>query len=85
MQRWWLRLALLVVTGSLMPQFPVDAESLPNLFPFPNSTGLLETYNTAGGPISLSRDRSSSLWVRMGEVALRVTGRRRVGASRAMK
>lgn len=54
MQRGWLRLALLVVTGSLMPQFPVAAESLPNLFPFPNSTGFLETYNTAGGPISLS-------------------------------
>jgi len=50
MQRWWLRLALVVLTRSLM----ADAESLPNLFPFPNSTGLLETYNTAGGPISLS-------------------------------
>jgi hypothetical protein len=54
MERWCLRLAILIVTGSLMPQFPVEAESLPNLFPFPNSTGFLETYNTAGRAISLS-------------------------------
>ncbi|MBZ5580497.1 MAG: hypothetical protein LAP40_28425 [Acidobacteriia bacterium] len=31
-----------------------QAQSLPNLFPFPNGSGLLETFNTAGGPIDLS-------------------------------
>ena len=32
----------------------LSAQHLPNLFPFPNSTGILETYNQAGGPVSLS-------------------------------
>ncbi len=30
------------------------AQSLPNLFPFPNAAGLLETYNTHNQPIDLS-------------------------------
>ena len=30
------------------------AQSLPNLFPFPNPNGLLETYNDGGKPIDLS-------------------------------
>jgi cytochrome c peroxidase len=32
----------------------LHAQSLPNLFPFPNASGLLETYNSGGGPIDLS-------------------------------
>lgn len=35
--------AALLMTGSLMAQ-----PSLPNLFPFPNASGILETYNTSG-------------------------------------
>lgn len=42
------------VAGSLLLPSLVYGQSLPNRFPFPNATGLLETYNTAGGPISLS-------------------------------
>jgi cytochrome c peroxidase len=54
MERRCLPVALLFVTGSLVSHSPVRAESLPNLFPFPNATGFLETYNTAGGPIRLT-------------------------------
>ena len=54
MERWRRRLAFLVVAGSLVSRSPAYAESLPNLFPFPNSTGFLETYNASGGHISLS-------------------------------
>ena len=54
MKRWRQRVALLAITGTLVWQLPANAESLPNLFPFLNSTGFLETYNTAGGPINLS-------------------------------
>jgi cytochrome c peroxidase len=39
---------------SLAPDLSLNAQSLPNLFPFPNSTGILETYNQSGGPIRLS-------------------------------
>jgi cytochrome c peroxidase len=45
-------LSLLVTTLAIPATSP--AESLPNLFPFLNSTGLLETYNTAGGHIDLN-------------------------------
>jgi hypothetical protein len=31
-----------------------SGQSLPNLFPLPNSSGLVATYNAAGGPISLT-------------------------------
>jgi cytochrome c peroxidase len=54
MERWRRRLAILVVAGSLVSRSPAYGESLPSLFPFPNSTGFLETYNASGGPISLS-------------------------------
>jgi cytochrome c peroxidase len=54
MERWRRLLGLVVVAGSLVLHSPAYAESLPNLFPFPNATGLLETYNTAGGAINLS-------------------------------
>ena len=40
--------------GSLLLQSSVSGQSLPNLFPFPNATGLVKTFNTAGGSISLS-------------------------------
>ena len=55
MERWRRLMGLVVVAGSLVLHSPAYAESLPNLFPFPNAAGFLETYNTAGGPISLSR------------------------------
>jgi cytochrome c peroxidase len=47
-------LALFFVSGSVVQQLTADGPNQPDLFPFPNSTGLLETYNTAGGPISLT-------------------------------
>ncbi len=31
-----------------------NGQSLPNLFPFPNASGILETYNTGGGPVDLT-------------------------------
>src|SRR5712691_10225086 len=31
-----------------------SAQSLPNLYPFPNAAGVLETYNAGGKPIDLS-------------------------------
>jgi len=32
----------------------LNAQSLPNLFPFPNDAGILATYNAGGGPIDLT-------------------------------
>ena len=49
-----LRALLLLTAGNLVLRFPSQAQQLPDLFPFPNSTGFLETHNTAGGPISLA-------------------------------
>ncbi len=54
MEKWRRLLGPVIVAASLVLQSPAYAESLPNLFPFPNATGFLETYSTAGGPISLS-------------------------------
>jgi len=45
---------LLLTSGSLAFQVVASGQRLPNLFPFPNSTGFLETYSTTGEPISLS-------------------------------
>jgi cytochrome c peroxidase len=46
--------ALVIVIGGLLGGFAAKSQSLPNLFPFPNASGLLETYNTANQPIDLS-------------------------------
>jgi cytochrome c peroxidase len=46
--------ALALVTGGLWITTAAAAQSLPNLFPFPNATGLLETYNTANQSINLT-------------------------------
>ena len=54
MKGWRPCAALLALIGSVLSQSAANAEKLPNLFPFLNSTGILETYNTAGGPISLA-------------------------------
>ncbi len=40
---------------------PARGQSLPNLFPFPNATGVLETYNSGGRPIDLSAPFFQSL------------------------
>jgi cytochrome c peroxidase len=39
----------------------LHAQSLPNLFPFPNASGILETYNAAGAPVDLSNPFFQSL------------------------
>jgi cytochrome c peroxidase len=46
-----IKLALLVVFGAV---FAAEAQSLPNLYPFPNAAGVLETYNAGGQPIDLT-------------------------------
>lgn len=40
--------------GTLFTGFVASGQSLPNLFPIPNASGLLETYNTGLGPIDLT-------------------------------
>ena len=45
--------AFVFVIGTLFSRLVANGQSLPNLFPFPNATGLLETYNS-GGPIDLT-------------------------------
>src|SRR4051812_46737607 len=32
----------------------LHAQSLPNLFPFPNAAGFVATYNAGGGPVDLT-------------------------------
>ncbi|HLJ18127.1 MAG TPA: hypothetical protein VKV15_26780 [Bryobacteraceae bacterium] len=44
----------LVFIGGWLSVWAASGQSLPNLFPFPNATGLLETYNTANAPIDLT-------------------------------
>src|SRR5947209_4397806 len=44
----------ILVIGGLFSGFLASGQSLPNLFPFPNATGVLETYKIGDGPIDLS-------------------------------
>ena len=46
-----IRLFLAVLLGSAYTAY---GQSLPNLFPFPNASGILETYNAGGGPIDMT-------------------------------
>jgi cytochrome c peroxidase len=48
-----IRVAVVCAIGVLFGGLTVSGQSLPNLFPFPNAAGLLETYNT-NGPIDLT-------------------------------
>lgn len=52
--RIYTRQVLGVVIGGWLSGFGVNGQSLPNLFPFPNATGVLETYNAGNQPIDLS-------------------------------
>src|SRR5712691_8939980 len=45
-----IRMAIVCAIGVLSRGLTASGQSLPNLFPFPNATGLLETYNTGAGP-----------------------------------
>src|SRR5215471_8903957 len=45
---------LLFLSGALFSGAATHGQSLPNLFPFPNASGVLETYNAGGKPIDLS-------------------------------
>ena len=40
--------------GIMFTALAANGQSLPNLFPFPNATGVLETYNAGNGAIDLS-------------------------------
>lgn len=42
------------VIGSLLIGLTANGQSLPNLFPLPNASGLLETYNINNSPIDLT-------------------------------
>ena len=42
------------VIGVWLGGMVANGQSLPNLYPFPNASGVLETYNAGGGPIDLS-------------------------------
>jgi hypothetical protein len=46
--------AVVCAIGGWLSALTVSGQSLPNLFPLPNATGLLETYNTANAPIDLT-------------------------------
>jgi cytochrome c peroxidase len=46
--------ALVIVIGGCCGALAAGGQSLPNLFPFSNASGLLETFNTANGPIDLT-------------------------------
>jgi hypothetical protein len=62
-----LRSALIILTRVAVAQETANGQSLPNLFPFPNATGFVETYNTSGKPIDLS-GRSFNLLARMAQL-----------------
>jgi cytochrome c peroxidase len=46
--------AFVFVIGRLLSELSARGQSLPDVFPFPNASGLLSTYNTDGGPINLT-------------------------------
>ena len=46
--------AIAVLTGAAIMTAAASGQSLPNLFPLPNQSGLLETYNVNRAPISLT-------------------------------
>jgi cytochrome c peroxidase len=46
--------AVVVLGAAAMISQAVSAQSLPNLFPLPNGSGLLETYNVNNAPINLT-------------------------------
>jgi cytochrome c peroxidase len=48
--KWTFALVICSFVGNLA----ATGQTLPNLFPFPNGSGLLETYNANGKPIDLS-------------------------------
>jgi cytochrome c peroxidase len=47
-------LGLLLLSGALISSMVAQVQSLPNLFPFPNASGVLETYNAGDKPIDLT-------------------------------
>jgi hypothetical protein len=46
--------ALVVMIGGWFSSIAANGQSLPNLYPFPNASGVLETYNADGKPIDLT-------------------------------
>ena len=46
--------AIAVLIGAAMMTAAARGQSLPNLFPLPNRSGLLETYNVNNAPINLT-------------------------------
>ena len=46
--------AVVCAMGGLLTGFVASGQSLPNRFPLPNGSGLLETQNAGGGPIDLT-------------------------------
>jgi hypothetical protein len=49
-----INLGLCFLLEAVVSSFIAHAQSLPNLFPIPNASGLLETYNAGGAPIDLT-------------------------------
>jgi hypothetical protein len=45
--------AIVVLIGAAMTTAAASGQSLPNLFPLPNRSGFVETYNVHNAPISL--------------------------------
>ena len=43
-----------LILGGLFAGLTATGQTLPNLFPFPNGAGILETHNAGGGPLDLS-------------------------------
>jgi hypothetical protein len=46
--------AVVCTIGGLLTGLAVSGQSLPNRFPLPNGSGILETQNAGGGPIDLT-------------------------------
>src|SRR5579883_2614401 len=49
-----IRAGIVSIAVSLLGGAAASGQSLPNLFPFPNASGLLETYNAGNQPIDLT-------------------------------
>ena len=71
--------AFAMVICSFFGNVAAIGQTLPNLFPFPNGSGLLETYNANGKPIDLTGPFFQSLGTN-GRSCPPATARPRVGA-----
>ena len=63
-----MRLRIITLVAGMFGALAASGQSLPSLFPFPDATGLLETYNAGNQPIDLTGPFFQSLGTKRTEL-----------------